>query len=360
MKYKIIVLFVTLMIVYMFCGAVSAATSKTNTLNPKITGGDSFNDFSPTVNGRYILWTRNDFDLNQNLIYYRDIKQGKTKILSNNGVNPEISGNRVVWVHNKHISNLDFTSIFYKNLANGYFNRVHFSYQNQLEPSISGTRVVWIQKQRNGNWSIYYKNLAVGKTIKVNPSTHNQYHPDISGTKIVWTQDDSPNHPVIYLKNLATGYCGKLFKSNYKQGNVCISGNKVVWQQKDSTGKWSVYYKNLFTKITGKISNSINNQSNPKISGNQVVWLETYDDDVNYVKHTSIHYTNLKTNQNIILASEKLLYDAEIEGKSLLEPDIYNFRVVWTVDESGYGMDYMMVYYYNLVTKKMICLSRIS
>lgn len=361
MRSNLICLLCVIVVAFIFCGCVSAATVNTNqitSIKKDVVGSNYIFDTEPAVYGKYIVWSQRT--LNSASINRRNIATGKTSkvIINPNLRNPVISGSRIAWVKYKWELNHYYTSIYLKNMSNGYFAKIFPSTYNQTNPSISDTRMVWQQDLSNGKSAIYYKNLLLGSTKKLQVSTHNQYNPVISGTRIAWTQYDSPGHSVIYAKNLATGYSGKVFATKQNQDNACISGTNIVWQQLDPTGKWTVYYKNMLTGSIRKIQTSTNDQTVPKISGSRIVWLENneffYSDSTKDCRYSAIKYKNIKTGTTSTLASKTFSY-LSLDGKDLFNPNISNSRVVWQETTTLNEIPSMSrIYYKNLETGKTI------
>jgi hypothetical protein len=346
MQKKIILLLFTLVVAFMFCGASSAATVKTNNINTvKISNvGTStvYDQNNPAIDGSRVVWEQKD-PSNHTLIYVKNLDTnvyGPVQLSKQNQTHPDISGTRVVWEQNgniylknlatgkygkispstrsqfnPHISGTGiiwrqeitshFYAIFVKNLAKGTIARVLTSKQNQWESGISGSIVIWQQHDKtNGKYIIYAKNFATKKIIKVASSTNIQ-NIDIDKTRIVWTQKNAHLPFTIYVKNIATGASGMVAPTQDIQTHPSISGSLIVWQRDDPCGKWVIYIHNLLTKSSTTVSfitpgdiryeHPIQDQSMPMISGLRVVWVENQNNhNVIYEKNnvTDTFWTN--------------------------------------------------------------------
>ena len=157
MQKKILILLSALVVAFVFCGAASAATVKTNHVN--------------TV---------------------KIIKVQQ---------NEPVTGDRVVWTQ----YNGTTSSIYCKNIKTGDYGKVFTTTEIQYMSAISGTRVVW--QQYNGtNYAIYCKNLATGEYGKILTTTQNQSYPSISGTRVVWSQYNGTIIVALTLNNGGEDY----------------------------------------------------------------------------------------------------------------------------------------------------------
>lgn len=247
MNNKFLVVSAVFLLLFIFCGAASAATVKTSHVNT----------------GKLNVGT-NNFDPQEN---------------------PDIDGNMVVWEQwNMSIESKEKRSIYVKNLATNYIGKLMNSNYDQANPKVSGDRVVW--EEWDNNHAIYMKNLKTHKVAKIGVGTL----PDISGGIIVWESWYTPG-AIMYL-DLYNGKKGLVVYGkniHYPQ----ISGSRVVWQQY-SNHVWNIWAKNLANNNIAKVSPSSKFQFNPQISGTRVIWaqnLGTYKD--------GIYYRNLVTGKTL-------------------------------------------------------------
>ena len=353
---KILIIFI-ITLVFIFCGAASAATVKTNQVNTaKITNNGSMldNGGDGAIDGKRIVWKRIDgyYAEYDEKIIYKNLETGKEIIIKNSTGNPhknaDISGTRVVWSQQNSENQY---CIYIKNLETGYSGKIFTTTENQKHARISNTRVVWQQEISRNKWAIYYKNLLTGSIRKVKVSTKNQYNPYIYGSRIVWTQDDSVGHSVIYIKNLVTGYCGRVYQTKQNQDSACVSDKYIVWQQANSLGNFAVYYKSLLNHKTAKVFSSPDNQTNPSISGSRVVWEQNSlaKSRIDYNQTSSIYYRNFAISNSLKIVAKVFDYlETDDFYYNLSNPDISGTRVIWEEFRCDDQSAIYWIYYKNI------------
>ena len=294
MQKKIIIFLATLVVAFIVCGALSAATVKSNDINTaKIsTVGATTSQTNPAISGTRIVWEENG------VIYLKNLANGfigKVYKSSNEQYSPAISGSIIVWEEwyesggDLYLEYLKTKKIV-KLKSEGYD-------EYQGVPAIDGNILVWEDAYTySGGYLdysiIYVRNLAGGVSREITSSSvGNRFNPDISGYRVVWEEEsESLDSYNIYVKNLKTNHWGKVLSSNELQTNPHISGTRIVWEQKDSSGHTAIYLKDLATLNWGKVYNSGKNQQEPAIDGDRVVWTQ---DTTN--GHKAIYVKNLKT-----------------------------------------------------------------
>ena len=319
MQKKILILLFTLVVAFVFCGAASAAPVKTNQISTaKINNVgiiDTHYQKSPSIDGNKIVWVQDNGYVANN-IYLKDLKTGKNSKISSYGIDPDISGNKIVYV----IPSPKGSYINVKDLKTGKTGTIVKSKSYDIyaigKPAISGNIVVW--QQRNAymkgyslkytNFLIYYKNLITGKHGILLKSAHDQTNPDIYGNTVVWEQKG-----VIFYKNLATNKFGIINTKAHTMVYPHISGNIIVWNQDNWNNElygyqWFIYMKNLKTGTITKIISDNQKDSNyidaflPNISGNIIVWEE------GGTKSTYIYMKNLKTGKISQITTEPIYH----------------------------------------------------
>lgn len=78
------------------------------------------------------------------------------------------ASNTVVW--EDHRDNVAQSHIYYKNLDTGKEGRVSSTDSAQLNPDVSGNLVVWQDKRDGAKFHIYYKNLKTGEGGRISPN----------------------------------------------------------------------------------------------------------------------------------------------------------------------------------------------
>lgn len=338
MNNKFLMVSAVFLILFIFCGAASAAKTNTNQISTiKITSAAGFSDErNPDIDGTRVVWQEKDSS-GHYAIYYKNLAGGKTVRVhptTKNQYNPAISGKNIVW-EEKNSRNI--TNIYYKDLASGSVNVLEASTLNQFSPDISDNTVVWIQQLKSVKLRIYYKNLKTGYFGSISPSTEMQSEPAVDGNRVVWTESDK-----IYFKNLATGKYGELKDTGRSECSPKISGTRVVWLS--YLFEWHeyvpahVYMMNLATGHFGPIKQHWNDlQESPSISGNRVAYVQssTYD--------YSIYVLNLADGKIV-----KVKSFSRIQRQS--NPAISGTIVVW--EQKLIKSQQHRIYYKNLATGK--------
>lgn len=352
---KGIVLVSAFLIVFLLCGAVSAAKTNidqisTKKINAAATSSDQRN---PDISGNRVVWQQKDSS-GHYAIYYKNLARGKTvrvQPTTKNQYNPAISGTKIVW---EQKNSFNVTNIYYKDLASGSVKAVMPSKLNQFSPDISGNIIVWeawkYVKDYGYNKSVYYKNLSSGYSGNVKQSTENQVEPAVDGNIVVWTESDQ-----IHTKNLATGKYGRVAYTGNTDHNPQISGTRVVWSgyfyELSVLLPDRVYLKDLATGHSSVIRHwkpSKNSpQYSPSISGNRIAYVEkTYLKGDIY--DASIYIFNI-SNGKIV----KVKTITSIQNQN--NPAISGTTVVW--EQKLIKSSQHRIYYKNLVTGKYSMLS---
>lgn len=324
------ILFFVLFAAFIFSGAASAATVKTNSAHMVKINNVGCNDvgqYDPAMDGTRVVWIKTDSSGKS--IYYKNLAIGNTiKVYQSNKEisNLDISGTRVVWQQKDDCQ----SSIYIKNVANGAYGKLQISDSNQYNPAISGNRVVWEE-----DCSIYVKNIVTGAYAKVQNTCKSQYNPDIDGTRVVWQQDNADN-TYVYIKNIATGQFGKYFAAYNAQPK--IFGDKVLWavhkvnngNSECPTYNTTLYIADLSEGKIKKVLSSSQYGYNFAISGDRIAWQEQYliNGDVYCPEYRySVYFKNLLTGK---------LCKAMPSTKDQCNPAISESALIWEqVQESG-------------------------
>lgn len=346
-RVNITVVLTALLFAFVLCGAVSAATVKTNQVNSvniNNVGISCYNQSEPAIDGSRVVWAQDDLS-GKSAIYCKNLATGKTSkvqdlpshINCGDIDNIDISGTRIVWT----VTPYGPRSIVYtKNLANGVYSKVHVSSFSQYHSAISGNRTVWQE-----GTAVYVKNLVTGAWGKVQKSLQTQKNPDIDGNRVVWEQDG-----YVYVKNLLTGKYGKVGRCG-TDSDPKIIGTKVLWASHGINGgslgvptyDTTLYLTNLATGSTRKILTSSHYDYYHDFSGNRVVYNEAIMTGGDYMdpEIKTIVYT-----KNLITGAVSKILTSKLDQYS---PVISGSLCLW-VQSLSTGQN--MIYYKNFATGK--------
>ncbi len=180
--------------------------------------------------------------------------------LTNNSysdVNPQISGNNVVWTGridgHSQIFFWDGTSV----------TQVTNSVDGLDIPDlhISGSNIVWTGHDGDDYEIFFWDGVTVTQV------TNNDYYdsnPHISGSNVVWSGYDGSDYEIFLWDGTTTT---QITDNSYYDYAPQISGTNVVWYAKEDIFFWD-----------GATTTQLNNYDNdvsPKISGSNVVWSAT-------------------------------------------------------------------------------------
>ena len=207
-----------------------------------------------------------------------------------NGMDPDISGNRVVW------RNWSTGKIIVHDLTTGI--QTNASLQGgtvqMVTPSISGDIVVWTDYRASSDYGeIYMRDLNLTADGPVSQSPTDPAIPvvkkdkrdaDIDGNIVVWvdwrnaSQDQWGwwSNPDIYMKDLSTGVEQPVTMDTADQYMPVVSGNRVLWMD-HRNGNWDVYMKDISNAANPEVrlTNDNADQSWPSIDGDFVAWKDT-------------------------------------------------------------------------------------
>lgn len=151
--------------------------------------------YQPHIDGDYVIWLDNSTPANgEDIRAYRISTAQPIDVAVGAGqqVNPQLSGNRVVWQDNRnltvgapHVSQFD---IYTYQLPNGPATRLTNDDSDQTLPQISGDLVTW-QDRRNGNYDIYAYGLSGGGEKQITSDTTAQTHPRVANGRIAWLDE---------------------------------------------------------------------------------------------------------------------------------------------------------------------------
>ena len=140
----------------------------------------------------------------------------------------------------------------------------------QLNPDISGDRIVW---QDDGSRDIFMFNLSDGQETRLTSDAEGESNPLISGSLVVWMEGHS-----IFLYNLSTQDITTLTTNG---NSPALSGSQIIWvniTEDASAPNISVYDADTGTQtdIVTEPSDRPNG-GQPAIDGEEIVWVNGTD-----------------------------------------------------------------------------------
>lgn len=221
---------------------------------------------------------------------------------------PSISGNRIVWVDERHIVPNDYNSpggiILYDiidhterripdpELYPDFYGLNSPYYDNAIEggqPVIEGNKIVFTgYKQGAYDTDIYLYDLETDILQNITDDNVYQLNPDISGNKIIFEDwingTEEPVHPAISVYDLTTNTKRKITTDDAQPRRPSISGERIVWVDyrnrgwREDTSSWDyntdIYLYDLATGTEHKITDDdpYTIQFQATISKDRVVW----------------------------------------------------------------------------------------
>ena len=160
--------------------------------------------------------------------------------LSDAGVDawaPDTDGSGVVWSQGP--SRFDSPEGIYH--WDGSATTRVFGSTGGIEPAISGERIVWESDAGIHIWT--------GSTTVLIPGSQGGHAPAISGNKVVWHASDSGDDEV-FLWNESTTQ--QLTDNDIDDRNADVSGNRVVWESDAGIEVWQSGETSLLTGSAGR------------------------------------------------------------------------------------------------------------
>ena len=275
-------------------------------------------------------------------VYGRYLQQDKEFPIhvppDSNAMNPDVSGNNIVWVHNRGWSALLMTTV-----KDGQPGEIRTIESSASAPCIDGDLVVWASSKNRhdaGEANIAWINdirafeldgpgIAFDVT---NSAKLPESGPAVSGRTVVW-QD---------LRHSArTSYCSGFLRyrnidrdagglrlagiSDKKAVSPAIDGCSIAWQD-DRNGDWDIYGFDTRSHIEREICKGPGDQENPALHGSIVVWQDNRSGD------WDIYGYDIRSGET---------FPVFIGAGNQTEPDVYGDVVVWTDDRDGDKNIYM-------------------
>ena len=267
-------------------------------------------------------------------VYGRYLKQGKEFSIhvppDANAINPDVSGNNVVWLHNRGWSTLVMTTlkdgrpgdiktiegyasgasidgrlVVWASSKNRYeagkgkiawindirafeldgpgvaFDVTNSERLPESGPAVSGSTVVW-QDLRPGNSSyssafLRYRNIDrdAGPLRLAGGRDKKSVNPVIDDGFVVW-QDNRQGDWDIHGFDTKSGKEREIYRGPGDQEHPALDGSLVVWQD-NRNGDWDIYGRDVRAGQIFPIFVGRGNQTEPVIRGDVVVWTDDRD-----------------------------------------------------------------------------------
>lgn len=250
-------------------------------------------------------------------IHSVDINTHESYVLpnSNNGMNPAIYGNRVVWDSGgNEIGGYDFST---SNSLSISINRL----TTQTLPSIYENTVVWSEIMTSGvdlqlRLYGYDLNSSSEFEIKTFPSVSDNSsffitRPEIFGNNVIWGEPGDGVH----VYNIQTDTETVIEDINIFDSSPVIHQNTVLWSDSND-----IYSYNLVTMETKQITNDTDEQLTSDMWGDIIVYSDNRNGNFDVFGYDILTDTEFQITNN------------PFDQKS---PRIYGDTVIWTDNRNG-------------------------
>ncbi|RXE56707.1 hypothetical protein ABH15_00555 [Methanoculleus taiwanensis] len=235
-------------------------------------------------------------------------------------VNPDISGDLVVWQDNRS-GNSD---IFRYNLTDGAVTQITTDPADQANPAVSGVSrlIVW-EDNRNGDWDIFWYSPFSGEEFPVTTAPGDQRYPSIAFQYVCW-QDNRNGTWTAYVADLIpgqeTGSPAGMPGSVQENPAIAFGGvdGPTVWQD-DRNGSFDIYWSNAGTNEM-PVCIDAGDQQFPAIDGLSVVWQDTRNGS------SDIYLGDLETGNRTQITDDPA---------DQVYPDISGDFIVWQDNRNG-------------------------
>ncbi|MDD1660801.1 MAG: hypothetical protein LUQ62_06315, partial [Methanomicrobiales archaeon] len=235
----------------------------------------------PSIDGNLVVWQGDNPEHLTTDIFLYDISRRNLTNLINDLQDfqyfPDVSGDRIVWVDDRHWSTSRWDVYLY-NVTTHTESRISSDSADQDDPAIDGNYVVW-EDFRNGNADIFLYDIPAGQLTPLVTGTSNQHYPRISGTRVVY-QDDRNGYQDIYLYDFLTSQETRITSNESGSYFPKIDGDRIVWTDYRN-GNADIYLHNITTGVETRITTDPYDQVGPDISGNRIVWMDKRQGDHN-------------------------------------------------------------------------------
>jgi len=250
------------------------------------------NAIDPDVSGNSIVWVHNRGWSSLAMMTLEDGQPGDRKQIGS-GSSPAIDGNLVVWASGTNrweagkgnIAWITDIRAFELDGLGLSFDVTNSAKLPESDPAVSGSTVVWQERcaGRSG-WSsgfLRYRNIdsdAGGRRL-AGIRDKQSVNASIDDNFVVW-QDDRNGDWDIYGLDIKSGEEREIYKGPGDQEYPAVHGSLVVWQD-NRNGDWDIYGYDLTTGSVFPVFVGGGNQTEPAVCGDVVVWTDDRDGDKN-------------------------------------------------------------------------------
>ncbi|BAY27535.1 hemolysin-type calcium-binding region [Calothrix sp. NIES-2100] len=225
------------------------------------------------ISGNSIVWyDYSSYTSSNEIFFYNGISGGTPIELRNIGyssdnINPQISGNNVVW---QGYDGSDYEIFLYNSSSASKPIKLTNNYNSDTSPQISGNNIVWHGYDGSDYEIFFYNSSSGGAPIPITNNNYADYTPQISGNNVVWYGYDGNDYEIFFYNASSGGVPIQLTNNNYDDTSPQISGDNVVWYVYDGNDSEIFFYNNSSGII--QLTNNNYYDNSPQISGNNVVW----------------------------------------------------------------------------------------
>lgn len=248
---------------------------------------------NPDVSGNTVVWMNHRGWSNLLMTTLEDGKPGEIKTIEGYASAPSIDGRLVVWASSKNRYEAGKGNIAWINDIRAFeldgpgivFNVTNSEKLPETGPVVWGSTVVW-QDLRPGNSSyssgfLRYRNIDTdaGSLRLAGISNKKSVNPAIDDGFVVW-QDNRDGDWDICGFDTKSGEEREICKGPGDQENPALHGSFVVWQDNRSDD-WDIYGYDLTDGRVLAVFVGKGNQTEPAIHGDVVVWTDDRGGDKN-------------------------------------------------------------------------------
>lgn len=188
-----------------------------------------------------------------------------------------VSGDKMVWEDTRNSTTAGNSDIYMLDLSTNTETQITTDSNDQVDPDISGNRIVWTDT-RYGGYTVFMYDLTTSTELQIAPSsTGTRNPPAIDDHLIVWEQVTTEQGNIansdIYVYDIDTHDYTQLTSNTAEQNSPDVSGSKVVWVD-HRNGNGDIYMYDTATGVEVPICTNTSEQAEPRISGNRVVWTD--------------------------------------------------------------------------------------
>ena len=163
------------------------------------------------------------------------------------------------------------SEIFNYNLDSGVTTQLTNNSSNDTNPNISGNRAVWL----GNNGQILATDLSSDATTEIATNAVEEQSLGLDGDRLVWLGTDGNGDREIFLYDFALEATTQITDNRVNESNLQIAGNYLVWDAvggEDGGSDREIFAYDLETNNTLQITTNSVEDDTPQVSTNQIVW----------------------------------------------------------------------------------------